>query len=402
MEVSNGRLALALCLLLTGCSSAREQSFSAFFRRHHATEPEQLAPAASGSPGAATQSANTARQLTDTIEPVGHEEPAGGGDSAGEATGELAESIVARVNNEVILAEDVFRPIRPRLTEAKQKLPEADFLKLRSQLIQSQLRDLIDRQLLLQEAKRKIPAQGIQRLEAFADEEFGKQIEAGMAKMGVNTEAELRRKMLEEGDSLDQRREYFRGTFIVTQFLRMQLAPRLEVTRLEMLDYYNQHRDEFKKPGGVRWSEILVSNQRHGSRDAARAKAIELVKQLRAGADFAALAKKESDGATASQGGKWDLTTKGSYIVAAVDEAIFSLPADGMHDPIEGPEGWHIVRVDERVPDRTSSFVEVQDQIRAAIREEKIKQESQRFVQDLARRAHVTTIFDQPAQPQQR
>src|SRR5206468_4856896 len=119
--------------------------------------------------------------------------------------------------------------------------------------------------------------------------------------------------------------------------------------------------------------------------------------QLRAGADFAALAKAESDGATASQGGSWELTTQGSYKVSAVDEALFRLPVGTISQLIEGPEGWHLVRVDEKIAAGEVSFVDAQEDIRKAIREDKLRKESQRYVQELARKAHITPIFDRPS-----
>jgi parvulin-like peptidyl-prolyl isomerase len=322
-------------------------------------------------------------------------------DRPDQPVGDVAESIVARVNGEVILAQDVFNLIRGQLAKAQQEMPAKDFPQYRAMLIQRQLRDLIERQLLIQEAKRNIPDAIIKRIEAAADKEFGKRIESEMRRMEVNTESELRRKMLENGESLDQIRDFQRGTFIAQQYLHTHLQPRLEVSREEMVDYYNLHRDDFKQQGGVVWSEILVTSENAGSPEAARQKAVELVNRLRAGDDFAELAKSESQGATAPNGGRWDLTAKGSYIVKPVDEAIFSLPPGKVSDPIEGPKGWHIVRVDEKQQGGETGFVDAQEDIRKAIREQKIAKESQQYMQELIRKAHISTVFDRPNPPNQ-
>src|SRR5262245_66173013 len=129
-------------------------------------------------------------------------------------------------------------------------------------------------------------------MEAEADKQFGKKIESEMLRMEVNTEAELRRKLLESGESLDQIKELQRGNFIAQQYLRSVLFPRLEVSREEMVDYYNLHRDEFRERDGVIWSEILLTFEKFGTRDVAYEKALQLVQQLRAGGDFAELAKR--------------------------------------------------------------------------------------------------------------
>jgi len=323
---------------------------------------------------------------------------AAGANLSNKPTGEIAESIVARVNGDPILAQDLINPVRLQLAKAQQELPSQQFLEYRSKLLEKQLRDLVERQLLIQEAKKALPEPAIKRLESMADKDFGKRIESEMKRMEVSTESELRRKMLENGESLDQIREFQRGTFVAQQWLRLQLEQKLHVSREDMVDYYNTHKDQFQTEGGVRWSEIVVSFEKHGSRDAAGRKAQELLAQLRNGADFAELAKAESSGATADEGGQWEKTTKGSYIVAKVDEAIFTLPAGNLSQPIEGPNGWHIVRVDEKQDGGETGFVDAQDEIRRAIREQKITKESQRYVQDLARKAHITTVFDKPNQ----
>jgi parvulin-like peptidyl-prolyl isomerase len=311
-------------------------------------------------------------------------------DQFNQPIGEIAESILARVNGDVILAQDVVNPIRSQLAKAA---PEE-----RGRLIQRSLKDAIDRQLLIQEAKRNLPEPIIKRMEAEADKQFGKKIESEMLRMEVNTEAELRRKLLESGESLDQIKELQRGNFIAQQYLRSVLFPRLEVSREEMVDYYKLHRDEFRERDGVVWSEILVTFEKFGTRDEAYEKALQLVQQLRAGGDFAEIAKSESDGATAPNGGRWDITEKGSYIVKAVDEAIFKLPRGNISDPIEGPKGWHIVRVEQRREGVETGFVDAQDKIRNLIKEQKINKESQRYVQELTVKAHISTIFDQPSQ----
>jgi parvulin-like peptidyl-prolyl isomerase len=370
-----------------GCAAADGGLLSRVKERLRGKKEATEQPTATASP--TSQASTQSAAQGDNIVPAA-------ADLANKPIGEIAESIVARVNGDVILAQDLFNPIRAQLAKAQQEMKPAEFAQYRSRAIQQKLRDLIERQLLIQEAKRTLPDPLIKRMEAMADKEFGKQIESGMKRMEVNTESELRRKMLETGESLDQMREFQRGTFVAQQFLRMQLQPRLDVSRDEMVDYYNLHRDEFKTPGGVRWSEIFLSFEKHGSREAARTKADQLVVELRAGADFAAVALADSEGATASDGGRWDLTARNSLVVKAVDDALFSLPVGEVSDPIEGAKGWHIVRVQEKQEGGETSFVDAQDKIRNAIREQKINKESQRFVQELVRKADVTTIFDRP------
>jgi parvulin-like peptidyl-prolyl isomerase len=333
--------------------------------------------------------------LAGTAEPVDAAPPISGVEETSDR--EVANSILARVNGEVIMTEEVMGPIRPRLEEAKAKLPARQFAEIRTQLLQQQLQNLIEQRLLLQEAKSVLPEPAIKMLEGRADGEFQQKMEKEMVRMGVSTEAELHRKLSESGQSLDQMRQDNRDLSIAREYLRMHLGPRLAVGRGELIDYYEAHRQEFEQTGGVRWSEILVTSQKHGSEEAAEAKARELYRKLLAGADFEALARSESEGATAFQGGKWDLTAQGSYIVAEVDEALFTLPPGKLSEPIRAARGWYLVRVDERVEGGVRSFEEVQTEVQKAVREERFRYESDRFMKQLVGKARVTTVFDPPA-----
>src|SRR5437899_2817028 len=71
--------------------------------------------------------------------------------------------------------------------------------------------------------------------------------------------------------------------------------------------FYDQHKSEMEHPEAVKLSELLISTEQAGDDPqklaAAEAKANDLLKQIRAGASFEDIAKKESQGLSAAQGG---------------------------------------------------------------------------------------------------
>jgi len=201
-----------------------------------------------------------------------------GGDGGGSVQpaaprGTLAEGVVARVNGEVILVREVLDPISATLIEARKSMPPDKFAAYREQLFRQQLRNIIERKLLVQEAKRVLPEAGYKQLEAMADQEFERIIREQMAKMGATTREELASKLRESGQSLEMFRRTHAETFIAQQFLQLQISPRLTISRQDMLDYYATHRDQFRRRARVRWHEIMVSYEKHGGRAAARAEA---------------------------------------------------------------------------------------------------------------------------------
>jgi parvulin-like peptidyl-prolyl isomerase len=112
------------------------------------------------------------------------------------------------------------------------------------------------------------------------------------------------------------------------------------------------------------------------------------------GAPFAEVAKLRSHGPTRFDGGIYDWTTKGSLVSKVLDEAIFGLPVGSMSQILEDENGYHIVRVIERVDAGRKEFLEAQTEIRKKLRDQDIERQTKEFVEKMKSRTPVWTIFD--------
>ena len=121
---------------------------------------------------------------------------------------------------------------------------------------------------------------------------------------------------------------------------------------------YQAKPDRFKVDEQVRVRHILIE----GKDEAARAKAQELVKAARAGADFAELAEKNSiDKGSAARGGDLGLVSRGRT-VPQFEAAAYALKNVGdVSDVVETQFGLHIIKLEERKPAGVQAFEEVQD-----------------------------------------
>jgi peptidyl-prolyl cis-trans isomerase D len=147
--------------------------------------------------------------------------------------------------------------------------------------------------------------------------------------------------------------------------LRAQMNP----TDAELRKVYEQRHEEFKAPAGAHILHILIKVDPGAppAADAeAKAKADNIVKQLRAGADFGKLAQANSaDPSSAGKGGDMGWVDKGTT-VAPFDTAAFTMPLNTISDPIHSTEfGYHIIKVLERRPEGYRPFEEVRDRLRA-------------------------------------
>src|SRR5262249_43960038 len=122
----------------------------------------------------------------------------------------------------------------------------------------------------------------------------------------------------------------------------------------EVKSYFESHKNMFLKPEDVTLSEIYLSTVGKDD-DAVKARAVELVAQLRAGADFKAVASANSEREKNGQrlapqdGGK-----VGTFEVPNLREdlvsAIKGVKVGGVTDPIKGSDGYQILHVDEHTP----------------------------------------------------
>jgi peptidyl-prolyl cis-trans isomerase D len=158
-----------------------------------------------------------------------------------------------------------------------------------------------------------------------------------------------------------------------------KLVAQTQVSHDELQAYYNQHRDEFRVPEQVNVRHILISAPQGSDGkvdpkvlDDARAKAQDVLKQLKAGAKFEDLAKKYSgDKGSAEKGGSLGWINHG-VTVEPFDKAAFSLPKGGTSDPVQSIFGFHIIHVDDKQDAHMKSLDEAKAQIEPILKQQDV------------------------------
>jgi len=255
--------------------------------------------------------------------------------------------------------------------------------------------------MLAQEAKRQIQKHDPKQLDHFMDmaDRWWREEELPPMKRAYNveTEQQLREKMTEQQRSLDAMRQTFRQEFLAQGFLHDRLKDKTSVELPDLLKYYNEHvpLHEFDRPALVTWREFVVEAANYGSRAEARQKADRLWRRFQNGEDFAKLARAESDGPSSSrsQGGLMQ-TTPGGYAVPAVNSALETLNIGQLSGVLEGPESFHIVKVENRRPAGPASFEEVQDKIQPIIARQKQQEQRVAYLAKLRLKTMIWTVYD--------
>lgn len=165
---------------------------------------------------------------------------------------------------------------------------------------------------------------------------------------------EARRRKVDEDPEVKQLMS-IQSDSMLANSLAKRISEDTHFTELDLRAYYDGHKNEFEEAKGghilIRFkgsSVPLKPNEKDLTMEEALAKAQDLRKQILAGADFAALAKTESDDAgTAVRGGDLGTFRKGQ-MVPAFDQAAFAVPVGQVSEPIKTQFGYHLIKITSR------------------------------------------------------
>lgn len=171
-----------------------------------------------------------------------------------------------------------------------------------------------------------------------------------------------------------------------------KIASGIEVPEAELRRAYERNKDSYRIPERVHVRHILLKTTDVPKEETPkiRERAEALLKQIRGGANFAELARKNSqDPGSAEKGGDLGWIVRGQTVKAFEDTA-FSLKPNQISDLVTTEYGFHILQVLEKQEAHLRSFEEVKDQLAAELRSEMVRT---RF-QDTADRARSELVRD--------
>jgi parvulin-like peptidyl-prolyl isomerase len=188
---------------------------------------------------------------------------------------------------------------------------------------------------------------------------------------------------------------------IARSWLQQSVKINKEVTHEQLIEFYREHESDYDQPERVRWEELMVRFDKHASKSEAYAALALLGNDAHAAtqatpvgqAAFGAIAPGKSDGFTAADGGVYDWTTQGSLASEQINKALFESPVGEMSAILEGPTGFHIVRVIERREAGPTPFRDIQGKIREDIYQERSTKAINEKMTEMKKTARLWTVF---------
>jgi parvulin-like peptidyl-prolyl isomerase len=289
-------------------------------------------------------------------------------------------AVLAKVNGEDVQRWEVETALKQAEANAGGPVP-AD---KRDEVIRGILDELVTYHMLAQEAR----ARNITVADAEVDAEMA------TIRQSFQTEEAYQQALLMQGVTADQLRQVTRLGMQTRRIIDVEVTTKVAVDDGAVDAFYKQNVEKFKQGDSVRVSHIYFAvppdappTQKNQSRAAAQ----EVLKQLKAGADFAKLAREQSNDPSAANGGEIGYIEKGQ-VPPDFEKVAFELKPGTMSGVVELETGLHIIKVHDRRGPRTAPFDEVRENLKQYLLDTERQTKLEQFIAQLKTKAKVEIL----------
>lgn len=297
------------------------------------------------------------------------------------AEGAALPEVVAKVNGTTIKRDDLqnaVETVTAQLQLIGQRVPPDR----KEEMYRGLLDDLIATELLAQEAKTKKIAVAEKETAEFLQQ----------FKDRFPSEEVFQRAIKEQGISETQLKTDIKKQIQIKKLLDKEVMAKVKVDDGAVKKFYEENKDKFQEPEQVRAAHVLVKVDKGAdekTRAAAKAEAEKVLKEAKAGKDFAELAKTHSDDpGSKDRGGELGFFPRGE-MVPAFEEAAFKLKAGELSGVVETDYGFHVIKVEEKKAGRTVPLAEVKEDVSGYLKEQKASEVARNYVEGLRKKAKV-------------
>jgi len=292
--------------------------------------------------------------------------------------------IAAVVNGDVITISQVQSLSAPRVKQLRAQFTGEELEKQLKAARELALKDLIDRQLVLQAFKKEkyeIPDHFVEeRMHEIIRENFGgdrntfiKTLEAQNFTLG-----EFRRKEMEQ--------------MIVQAMRSHNVKTKNIISPTKVEEYYRKHREEFTSKETIKLRMIMVPGQKDtATAPAQKALAEEVLGKLASGEEFDRTAQVYSEDSTRDNGGDWGWIERNT-LAGPLEKVAFNMPVGRISNIIDYAGNYYILKVEDKQGGTTKSLAEVRPDIEKKLVQEEAQQIQERWIASLREKAYIKTF----------
>ena len=251
-----------------------------------------------------------------------------------------------------------------------------------AQVITKVLDNLIATELLYQESQKSgIKVEG---------KEINETYDAQKAQFQNDAEFQEALKQSQYNDS--SFRDEIKQWLSIQHFIGKKFSENTTISDEEVKKYFNDNPDKFQQPAQVRASHIMIivdSDADQSKKDDAKKQIEQVMRRLKAGEDFAALAKEVSqDISSKENGGDLDYFSKGD-LPQSFEDAAFALKPGEISGIVETEYGYHIIKLTDKIDAKKITYNESKEDIKNGLKTNKVNSDVNKYVAELRGKASV-------------
>ncbi len=294
---------------------------------------------------------------------------------------QLLEAIVIRVGDRVITRTQYARRLHDAGAEIDQTATSPSEVASKKEEMRKNLSNDLIAELLIKDRADRL---GI----SVTPDEIKEALVRLKEQYGMKTDQEFEASLRKSGMSRADMEARLHDTILTNKVFGRELRSREDLSDKELRDRYDREKERYRLPERARLREIIVIKPDDPTKvEAARERANTLAAQSRTG-DFAKLATTSSDSGTKDKGGDLGEVTRGE-LLPDLDKAVFNAQSGAVLGPIETKSGWHILKVEARLPSEVPAFESVKDRLRKDASEDAWQRDYKAYIERLRKDAFI-------------
>lgn len=300
---------------------------------------------------------------------------------------QLIDGIAAIVNDNIITISEVREAMAFEAVELDKRYYGTELDLRRRELFRKTLQPLIDVEIQLERAK----ALNV----TVTDQAVDRQVNQVKQENQLG-DAQFEEILQSRGLTMEAYRENIRRSLLLSKLVTAEVRSRLVVTEEELRKAYEQQKERFSIAGELTVSHILFLAPEGATSEEetqARQKADAILQQLRAGGDFAALARQHSEGPSAENAGLLG-TFRTGELLPGFEEAIADLQPGDISEPVRTQIGWHIIRLESAEAGGYQPLEAVSEELSSEIMRTQSEQKYKEWIESLRQQAYIKILHE--------
>lgn len=300
-------------------------------------------------------------------------------------TQEIVEAIVAVVNDEFISLTEYKTRHDNFYDMLRAQFQGEDFTKQYELLKNSLMETMITELLLMQEAR---------NLNLDVTEQLNSQIELIKEQNKFANNDELRQALAQENMVFEDWMENLKLSLLQQAVIYRAVGSSIVVDDSELVGFYNQNLEDFREPVEYTIKGIYVSSDGK-SEEEVQSKKQEIDGKISAEEDMSILAAEYGEGPEKDSQGDLGSFIKGQML-PNMEEAVEGLNVGELTSWIEMPDGWYLLRLEDKIESRIKAFDEVRAEIESTLFNEKNETGLKKYLVELKDRSFIKILVPDP------